>query len=97
MICHFCGRPLGDDSCQHHPDRENQPDHTITCHPECHNQHHLSNGDFTRWGAISSGAGRKGYQAALAAAPEFHRLGGLARTTLNSRDRLGRFQRVLPR
>ena len=96
MTCHFCGQPLGDvDVCEHHPDRENLPDHTVSCHTDCHNQHHRSNGDFARWGARSAGAGRLGYLAALAVAPDFHRLGGLTRTALNGRDRLGRFQRVV--
>ena len=95
MTCHFCGQPFGDDSCQHHPDRENRPDYTVNCHAECHRQHHVDTGDFARWGARSAGAGRRGYHAALVAAPDFHRLGGLTRTSLNGRDRLGRFQRVV--
>ncbi len=46
---------------------------------------------FAAWSAMSSGAGRKGYQVVLQARPDFHRVGGRARTALAVRDAAGRF------
>lgn len=95
MSCYFCHQPLNGGKIEdHHPDRENMPDFTVRCHDECHRAHHQENGDFVVWGALSSGAGRKGYRAVIQACPEFHRAGGLARAAVAVRDDFGRF---LPR
>ena len=90
--CYFCHLPIdGRGAAEHHPDRENWPDFTVPCHQECHHAHHTKNGDFATWGALSGGAGRKGYRAVLQVQPAFHRLGGRARAERAARDAAGRF------
>ena len=96
--CYFCGfllngsGPLaGAKLNMHHPDREADPDFEVPAHEPCHVKFHRLNGDFVAAGAKSSGAGRLGYGYAIAAWPEFHSLGGKARSRSARRDTLGRF------
>lgn len=92
MKCYICNQPITGSQwvTRHHPDRENRPDHTETVHSTCHTKYHSANGDFVRWGALSSGAGRTGYDSTITVRPDFHSLGGQARTNA-PRDALGRY------
>ena len=103
-LCWFCNEAIFDEVDEHHPDREHDEDYTVPCHPDCHHKHHLEAGDFHRWGAMSSTAGRKGYELALEACPDWHErghdaaaggkiaeIGGIARAARAARDSRGRF------
>ena len=54
---------------------------------------HSTSGHFRRWGGCSPPSGRPGYDLTLATCPNFHRMGGIARSPRAKRNKLGQFTR----
>lgn len=95
MKCYICTQPItGSQWVQdHHPDKAGTPSWTEKVHEDCHRQYHRGAGDFKRWGALSTGAGRNGYKHTLVHCPDFHLRGGRERSKTAIRDTRGRFTR----
>lgn len=90
-ICWFCGKNIKGTVHRHHPDKERWPDWTVEAHPECHRRYHSRNGHFKSWGGWSSTSGRRGYELAVSAWPNFHTMGGAVRAKSARRGPDGRF------